>query len=319
MNTFKVMRYEEIAKVDLNLLKLLKVLGEERNTRRAAERMFVGQPTVSKSLKRLRALFDDELFVREPHGLRPTPLCELVLRQLPSVFDAIERALSPHLTFDPASYSEELAIAINPVFYQPLIRRLYPRLRNLAPNASLRFVNWTKDTDAMLQQGQVAMGVNFAPINLPINIRSEHICEAEFGICCSTNAPFNIEGVSYSSLRKYPLILMVMPDFSDKISIAEQVLSQNQIEPNILLRSDQIDICFNALLQEDAGMPVSSLVSSILPEGLTVLPLPAEFPIPKNQIALYFAEPYKYSPKLVWLRSIVGETLLELFEEGKQS
>ncbi len=318
MNITIIMRYEEIAKVDLNLLKLLKVLGEERNTRRTAERMFVGQSTVSKSLKRLRALFNDELFVREPHGLRPTPLCEQVLGQLPGVFDAIDRALSPHRTFDPASYSEEVAIAINPLFYQPLIRKLYPKFRHLAPNASLRFVNWTKDTDTMLQQGQVTMGINFAPIDLPINIRSELICDAEFGLCCSTNASFNIEGINDNSLRKYPLVLMVMPDFADKISKAEQILSQNQIEPSILLRSDQIDICFDALLREDAGMPVSSLVSCVLPKGLTVLAMPEEFSLLDIKIALYFAEPYRYSPKLVWLRSIVGETLLELIDEAKQ-
>ncbi|MGR5457471.1 LysR family transcriptional regulator, partial [Vibrio alfacsensis] len=37
-------------KLDFNSLKLLKILGEEKNTKRAGERLFISQPAVSKSL-----------------------------------------------------------------------------------------------------------------------------------------------------------------------------------------------------------------------------------------------------------------------------
>lgn len=60
-----------LRKLDFNSLKLLKILGEERNTKRAAERMFLSQPAVSKQLKKLREEFADELFIRKQYGLEP--------------------------------------------------------------------------------------------------------------------------------------------------------------------------------------------------------------------------------------------------------
>ncbi len=47
--------------LDLNLLRTFIILHQERNMRRAAERLFVSQPAVSKALQRLRDHFEDEL------------------------------------------------------------------------------------------------------------------------------------------------------------------------------------------------------------------------------------------------------------------
>ena len=48
----------ELAKIDLNLLISLQVLLEERNVSRAAERLFITQPAMSKTLARLRQVFN---------------------------------------------------------------------------------------------------------------------------------------------------------------------------------------------------------------------------------------------------------------------
>ena len=44
----------ELAKIDLNLLIALQVLLEEQSVSRAAERLFITQPAMSKTLSRLR-------------------------------------------------------------------------------------------------------------------------------------------------------------------------------------------------------------------------------------------------------------------------
>jgi DNA-binding transcriptional LysR family regulator len=62
-----------LAAVDLNLLNAFDALVAERNVSRAAARIGVSQPAMSNALSRLRALFGDELFVRAPQEMRPTP------------------------------------------------------------------------------------------------------------------------------------------------------------------------------------------------------------------------------------------------------
>ena len=59
--------------IDLNLLVAFDALMAERSVTRAGTRIGRTQPAMSAALSRLRALLRDELFVRGPHGLQPTP------------------------------------------------------------------------------------------------------------------------------------------------------------------------------------------------------------------------------------------------------
>jgi DNA-binding transcriptional LysR family regulator len=65
-----IMRSTHTARSDLNLLLALDVLLEERSATRAADRLGVTQPAVSRMLGRLRAAFGDPLLVRTGRGTR---------------------------------------------------------------------------------------------------------------------------------------------------------------------------------------------------------------------------------------------------------
>ena len=59
--------------LDLNLLVVFDAVGQERNATRAAARLNMTQPAISHALARLRSALRDELFVRTPEGMEPTP------------------------------------------------------------------------------------------------------------------------------------------------------------------------------------------------------------------------------------------------------
>src|SRR5882724_10241916 len=85
--------------VDLNLLVVLAAVLEERSATRAAARLHVTQSAISNALRRLRALFDDALVERTPHGFVPTARAE---RLLPSLRTLLADA-SALLTHEPAA------------------------------------------------------------------------------------------------------------------------------------------------------------------------------------------------------------------------
>lgn len=60
---------KSLTSLDLNLLLCLQLLMQERSVTKAAKRMNVTPSAVSKSLAKLRAWFDDPLFVNTPLGL----------------------------------------------------------------------------------------------------------------------------------------------------------------------------------------------------------------------------------------------------------
>lgn len=74
---------------DLNLLRLLVVLNEEKQTITAAKRLHVSQPTISVMLRKLRDQFDGPLFVRNKNKLEPTLRCVQILEQLPPLLDQL--------------------------------------------------------------------------------------------------------------------------------------------------------------------------------------------------------------------------------------
>ncbi len=58
---------------DLNLLIVFDAVMQERSVTRAGGRIGLSQPAVSHALGRLRHMLRDELFIRTPEGMVPTP------------------------------------------------------------------------------------------------------------------------------------------------------------------------------------------------------------------------------------------------------
>ena len=80
-------------RVDFTLLQHLQVLIEQRSVSRAAERLGIGQPAMSRILARLRDQFDDPLLVRGPRGMMPTPRAEALTGPLRAWLEAGENLL----------------------------------------------------------------------------------------------------------------------------------------------------------------------------------------------------------------------------------
>jgi DNA-binding transcriptional LysR family regulator len=62
----------QLARIDLNLLVLFSAVMDERHVGRAATRLNLTPSAVSHSLRRLRELLKDPLFLRAPKGVVPT-------------------------------------------------------------------------------------------------------------------------------------------------------------------------------------------------------------------------------------------------------
>ena len=97
---------------DLNLLKTLLVLMQEKNTNRTAERLGTSQPAVSRTLAKLRRELNDPLFIRHSRGLILTPRAEQIAQELPEIMNSLELALQ-NIRFDPSKQTGELSLALN--------------------------------------------------------------------------------------------------------------------------------------------------------------------------------------------------------------
>jgi DNA-binding transcriptional LysR family regulator len=130
----------DINAVDLNLLKALSALLSERAVTRAANRVGLSQPAMSHALSRLREVFEDELFVRTPRGLEPTPRAREIAALIGPAIERIEAALNIAAAFDPAKSERIFTAGMAGYAEVALIERLADVFARVAPRATLRLV-----------------------------------------------------------------------------------------------------------------------------------------------------------------------------------
>lgn len=135
--------------IDLNLLVAFDALMVERNVTRAGKRTGRTQPAMSAALARLRALFEDELFVRGPSGLQPTQRAIELAEPLGRALGEIRRTLDFTQRFDPATSTQGFTLALSDHPALVLLPRLTDTLRKIAPGVILRINAYTHRDDAV--------------------------------------------------------------------------------------------------------------------------------------------------------------------------
>src|SRR6201984_460139 len=100
------------AAFDLNLLIVFDAVMQERSVTRAGSRIGLSQPAMSHALNRLRWLLKDQLFVRTPEGMAPTPRAEELAQPVRQALGGLEAALDPE-GFVPARSDRRFGLALN--------------------------------------------------------------------------------------------------------------------------------------------------------------------------------------------------------------
>ena len=150
----------DIRNKDLNLLNIFSVLLLERNVSRAAERLNLSQSTISHSLARMRDMFGDELFVRVPRGIVPTPKALALAPKVESLLKAAELLFDEGETFDPKKAVGTIRLAATEFFEHLALPKLIPILREKAPNVVLRSISTQGQLPKeKMEQGQIDVAV----------------------------------------------------------------------------------------------------------------------------------------------------------------
>src|SRR4051812_21043490 len=129
----------DIRSLDISMLRTFDALLSERSVSRAAARLFLSQPAVSSSLKRLREVFDDPLFTRSAHGVVPTARALALAPHVEAVLAEVSRLLAAGREFDPASSDRIFRIVGSDHMSQLL---LPPLCRELVEHGSRIRVFW---------------------------------------------------------------------------------------------------------------------------------------------------------------------------------
>lgn len=151
--------------IDLNLLVAFDALNSERNVTRAGSRIGRTQPAMSAALSRLRFLLRDELFVRGPNGLQPTPRAVELAEPISLALREIQRTLQFTQGFDPGKSTVSFSIAVSAHAGSVILPRLLSLLEEKAPGIDIKVRDYSSRDDAvsLLDSGGVDLTVGIPP------------------------------------------------------------------------------------------------------------------------------------------------------------
>jgi DNA-binding transcriptional LysR family regulator len=130
----------KLSDIDLNLLVVFHQLLREGNVSRTAAALELSQPAVSNALRRLRDLLGDELFLRTPQGMAPTPYAQALAEPVSQALQGLHRALNVRASFDPATSQRCYTLALTDVGEIYFLPVLMAALAREAPGVTLRCV-----------------------------------------------------------------------------------------------------------------------------------------------------------------------------------
>jgi len=154
----------DMRNVDLNLLVAFEALMQTRSVTKAAERLRVGQPSASYSLKRLRDLLGDPLFVRTPSGMAPTPRALALEEPISSILASIGTTLFASPSFDPLREKRIFRVGAIDYSQSVIADRLLSVLQRRAPECKLILTATDCDTAGRaLERGEIDVAVGAFP------------------------------------------------------------------------------------------------------------------------------------------------------------
>lgn len=268
----------ELKKFDLNLLVAFTVLLEERSVTKAAEKLNITQPAMSKILNRLRQSLDDELFENSRQGLLPTPRA---LELAPAVSKALSLLAAslyePH--FSPEHAAGEIRIQIPDIFSMAVIPSLYTRLQG-SPGVRLTLDNNTDNLLELLSAGKTDFAIyadqefddeylTFPLAECPIVcfMREDHPLAEKSDLTMDDVEGFPRVAIIYDSFQAQSL-----PETSRQSAVQKFITDYHHNESG--LKTRQILSAMAALLDTDAVTLAPYVPFSIAKDGIHLIARP---------------------------------------------
>ena len=300
----------QLANLDLNLLRVLIVLGEECHMGRAAERLFVTQPAVSQSLKRLRHHFGEELFVRARHGLEPTAFTEGLLLELRPLMDELTATLEGHRPFNPAELDGPLRVVLSAHVAGELGPRLFDGLSREAPSARLELSHWDAESLDRITKGEAHLGVTVALDETPREIGMARIGEVSFTCYVRPEHPLVRKDMLYpEDLDGAEVARLLLPGWNRGDSQLQRLLRQWQVQVTERFSSDQSGVITEVVRNSDLVFPASSHIDPREVQGLVALPFTVDEELLQFPVYAYWHQRHRRNPLTQWLQATVTELL----------
>lgn len=289
-----------LRRIDLNLLVIFDALIRERNVTRAARRVSLSQPAFSNALARLRHYLKDELFIRGPAGMLPTPRALELAPQIHSALAALETALDPQ-EFAPATATRSFTIDTNDYIVATSIALLMRRLEELAPGIDVRILPPAGKAFERLDAREVDFAVGTYG-EIPERFGVLHIADNEFACMMRADHPLargRLDLQRFAGARH----LLITPR-GDPTGFVDDALAVHKLTRRIGLTVNHFSVVPAVISNSDMIVTMPKRIAALYAPlyGLKLRPSPIAAPPTYAFIDLIWHKRLGQHPAYVWFR-----------------
>jgi len=296
-----------LRQIDLNLLLTLDVLLSEHNVTRAAQRLHLSQPSVSVHLAKLRDIFGDPLLLPGPRGMQPTARAEELREPLRMALQALEQALGPAGSFDPASASNTWRIAAADYGESAILLPALARLRAEAPGARLAVVPAVLSRLArQAEHGEIDLALQTSA-DAPPSLRRRALFTERYVLVGRKGHP---------KLKRRPTLeqfcalehAIVSPGGGSFTGVTDEALAAAGASRRVVLSVPHFLFLRSALAATDL---VAMLPSRLLRDAPELQQLEAPVAVQGYEMAMLWHERVHRDPAHKWLRDTIAAAVAE--------
>lgn len=305
-----IIRVVNLSAIDLNLLVVLDALLQERSVTRASRRIGLSQPATSSALNRLRAHFDDPLFVRSARGIEPTPRAIAIAPVLESALEAVRATLAEPKAFDASSAKRAFRLSVPDSLAVLVLPELIERLGREAPGIDLQFkpvVSSLDDADRMLLEGELDVAI--VPAKMPSSgersgVQQRSLWREEFVCVLREGHPLakrrSLSLAEWLSLRH----LLVAPRGTPG-SLVDDTLARMGVARRVALMVPQFLLAAPVVARSDLAWTAPGHVARAMQERYRLVVKPVPFELEGFTLFLRWHSRFDRDAAHKWLRTLL--------------
>ncbi|HEY4353775.1 MAG TPA: LysR substrate-binding domain-containing protein [Paraburkholderia sp.] len=194
-----------LARIDLNLLRVFDAVFEDRNLLLAGKRLSLSQSAISHALGRLRDVLEDDLFVRTAKGMEPTARALAMAAPIRNALQQIQTALGDE-PFAPGSARREFVVAANDYITMLLLGRLSRRLSTQAPLVDLVIRPSTRlDLAGQIDLGRIDVAIGIFS-DVPSRFESMLVWKQTEVLVMRRDHSIGERALTHDDMLTYPLL-----------------------------------------------------------------------------------------------------------------
>lgn len=212
------------------------------NLSKAAERVFITQPALTRSIKNLEELLGAELLERRPRGIVPTPAGDALYRYARLMLNEAARAQAEVLAVQKGAKGE-LSVGIAAMFADHIVDRAVAAVCGSGRDVALTITQgFFEELVEALRDGRLdVIFSNLSSMELPDDVAIEPIIDLHAYVYAGSDHPLvGQKGIDKQALLKHRWAVVDQPhmrDFLDYYFVAEGLAT-----PDYVVRTNSLNL-----------------------------------------------------------------------------